>query len=138
MQNTFLLILITSLWTVGIFLATSEGEILHGVKVGFQKALGEKWSQPFISCPYCMPSVHGLLICATYHLYRYELYHVLPVWPWSLLRYLFVVVAASTFNYILYNLIRSLMGYASLYDGSAPCPEVSDVVMEIKKEEENE
>ena len=117
MQQTLLLVLFTSAWTLGLYFATYEGQILHGPKLWCEKVLGEYWAKPVLGCPYCMPSIHGLLICAAFHGKHWD-YCVHP-WQWLLLQWAFVCVAASALNNPLFNLIEVLRGYAGLFEQPA-------------------
>jgi hypothetical protein len=131
-MHTFLIIAIVSLWTLGINLATREGEILFSLKGSLTKMLGEKLTSPILGCPYCMPSVHGAIIVFTFHFlfggFPLPLYYYLLQW-------LFVTAASSTVNYIFFNLIRILLGYAELFEQKEPCPEVKEIEYNISKNE---
>lgn len=62
MITLFTLILLTSIWCIGIKIATANGMILE--KLGHyaeSKALeGRKIYEPLIVCPWCLPSIHSI------------------------------------------------------------------------------
>lgn len=112
MSQTLFLILATSMWTIGLYLASEPDEILHTVRKITTLVLGDYWSSPVLSCPYCMPSLHGFFICLVFHYYMG--FHI--AWYWYGMQWVFVAASSSALNYVLYNLIRILKGYANLFD----------------------
>jgi hypothetical protein len=118
MQQTLFLILATSMWTVGLYLATGKGQILHGLSDMIERVAGPTLNYPILGCPYCMPSVHGFLICQIFHAF----YGFTIAWYWYYLQWIFIVPCSSALNYIIYNLIRILKAYGDAY----AAPEKSD------------
>lgn len=53
------LILITTIWCLGITVASQEGMIIHGIRK-WADAKESKWAMPAITCIWCMPSIHSL------------------------------------------------------------------------------
>lgn len=122
MTVTLFLVLATSLWTIGIFMASREGSLLGKIGVASDKLLGH-WNRPVLGCVFCMTSFHGFIICILFNLY----FGFYTAWYWYALQWLFVAASASALNYILYNLIRILIGYASLFDEESECSGVTQI-----------
>lgn len=53
------LIIITSLFTWGVFAAFDEGNIFGGVRKLCEKTMGSWVCKPLFGCPYCMASIYG-------------------------------------------------------------------------------
>lgn len=53
------LILITSIWVLGLTIVTQKGMILE--RVGAWAAWQGKWTEPVISCVWCMSSIHSII-----------------------------------------------------------------------------
>lgn len=119
------------MWTIGLNLAAQEGEILGPAKKLSARIFGDYWNSPILGCPYCMPSVHGLFISLIYHLY----YGFPLQWYWYAVQWLFIVSSSSFLNYILFNLIRILKGYAALFDEQASCSEVKEIEAKLTDHE---
>lgn len=55
------LIIITSVWVLGLTIATQEHMVLYGVRVWANKYQDNyKILKALITCPFCMPSIHSL------------------------------------------------------------------------------
>lgn len=57
------LILITSIWVLGLTIATQEDMLLYGFREWGNKKQkeGKWWTEPLILCFWCMPSLHSLV-----------------------------------------------------------------------------
>lgn len=59
MINYLLTIIICSLYCFGIWIASSDGMILHGVRELSKKYLPEVLYKPLFGCVVCFASIHG-------------------------------------------------------------------------------
>ena len=109
------LIIYTSLFTLGLFIATGEGFGLHGVKNRLARLLGGRYRQygedvhyefpskfitelwkPVIGCPICMVSIWGIAIYSLLMPYSVATIYELPI----------IMCSSCAINFILYkNLI---------------------------------
>ena len=92
MALLFSLIVITSIWCLGLKVVTSDG--MAGEKVGLwaeeKYSQGKKWIEPVLYCHWCMPSIHSLVgFLFAWGIGLYE-------WHWSVLWYYPLVVAGSS------------------------------------------
>lgn len=57
------LILITSIWVLGLTIATQENMVLYSWREWGNRKLeeGKWWSEPLILCLWCMSSIHSLV-----------------------------------------------------------------------------
>ncbi len=83
-------ILITSLFIIGIHVATRAGMILGRVSIWMDLNVPYKWQKPLTECPPCMASFHGLYMA-------FVLSIDLPLIP-------VFIIAVSGLNWILANL----------------------------------
>ena len=63
MTQILSLILITSIWVLGLTIATQEDMILYSWRQWGDKKHeeGKKWIEPVILCFWCMPSIHSIV-----------------------------------------------------------------------------
>lgn len=62
MIDFILLLIIGSLWIWGVFAAFDEGNVFWPIRKSLTELGADWYLKPFISCPYCMGSVHGFII----------------------------------------------------------------------------
>lgn len=89
----FKLIIIVSIWVLGVKIATSNDMVLQSLgKWGQEKAKKYKIFEALIVCPFCMPSIHSMIG----YLFAFGL-EILPFeFDWKLIiRYPLVVMGAS-------------------------------------------
>lgn len=60
MDTLFYLIVLTSIWNIGIEIVLSDGMALERVRKWAENKTG-KWIEPLITCLWCRPSVHSLI-----------------------------------------------------------------------------
>lgn len=63
MITLFSLILITSIWVMGLTIITQEHMLLYSWREWADKKheAGSKWLEPVIICHWCMPSLHSIV-----------------------------------------------------------------------------
>lgn len=64
MITLFSLIIICTIWVVGLKIATTEGMVLSswGDYAAYQvEELGNRWFEPLLYCEWCMPSYHSII-----------------------------------------------------------------------------
>lgn len=54
------IILVTSIWCLGITIATQKDMVLHFIR-RWAEQKDSKWFEPIVICPWCMPSIHSLI-----------------------------------------------------------------------------
>jgi len=110
------LIIYTSLFTLGLFIATGEGFVLRSAKNQLAWLLGGRYRQdgedvyyqfpskfitelwkPLTGCPVCMPSVWGTVIYSLMMPYSVDTIYELPI----------IICSSCAINFILFkNLIQ--------------------------------
>jgi len=73
-----LLLLINSLFIIGLYKITDKGMIFSGFRTWLVRKLGRSVAKPFIDCPPCMSSFWGLVFFVAYFGLFYIL--LLPVY----------------------------------------------------------
>lgn len=58
MSLLFNLILITSIWCIGLTIVTQNNMLLHSVRI-WAESKESKWYAPLILCTWCLPSIHS-------------------------------------------------------------------------------
>lgn len=109
MIQFFSIVTITGLWCMGLVMAMSDGMVLHKLMLFGQKVEsgGGKWVKPFITCPYCMPSVHSLFgVFFAWNLGIVEL----SEWLKILISYPLIVCGGTAFNWLFLSVISFLNG----------------------------
>ena len=110
-------ILIISLVTIGVFIASEEGMIFYGIKKRLlYLSNGRVWVKPIIACVYCMPSVYGFIYFVYLGCKMGFSISLLPEWVLS-------AAGSVALNTILWNIIRILRLYSGFLDDSlCECP----------------
>lgn len=78
MIDFILLIIIGSLWIWGIFALFDEGNLLWFIRERAEKDGAGYMIKPFVSCPYCMSSIHGFWISIAY--YGFDQFYLIPIY----------------------------------------------------------
>ncbi len=60
MITFFTIVLFTSIWILGVTIASQENMLLHSVRV-WAEAQESKWAKVFIICIWCMSSLHSII-----------------------------------------------------------------------------
>lgn len=103
------LIIIVSIWVLGIKIATAEDMLLDNLgKWATKQAKKHKIFEALIVCPFCMPSIHSVIG----YFFAFGL-NILPFeWNWQLIiRYPLVVIGASIisgFTWVGYETINRI------------------------------
>lgn len=107
----FKLIVITSIWVLGLTIVTQKGMALYNFRQ-WAETKKSLWFEPIILCEWCMPSIHSLI--------GYAIAIGLGVinhFSWSLVvAYILVVMGSSVVSgmtWALYSLIAKLIEYYS-------------------------
>lgn len=93
MTDYLIWIILTSVWCYGFHNAFEPDMILSKAGDYLRSKVSENLLKAFISCPMCMPSVHGTFI----YLHACQ-------GDYSVTGCLMFIVCASGINYVLYNL----------------------------------
>ncbi len=99
LSTTLFLIIINSLFIIGLYEASESGRILSGVHDWMERHLPMWLYKPILGCVYCMASVWG---CVLFLFFYYPLYlqnYLLVYWL------LVHIGAVSGLNYLLYEMI---------------------------------
>lgn len=118
------LILLTSIWCLGLKILTSKGMLLERLgDFAHDKAReGELIYDPLIACEWCMPSIHSLV-----GYFFAVVIGVITVFSWRLVAiYPLVAMGSSLCSGIIWNAYLTLMSYkerneaqTDFYDGLA-------------------
>jgi hypothetical protein len=106
------LILITTIWVLGLTIVTQEGMLLFSIREWANKKheAGNKWMEPVIICYYCMPSIHSLIA----YLFAIGI-GIITSFEWKLVfMYPLVVMGSSLLNGIvwgIHKMIETKTGY---------------------------
>lgn len=59
----FKLIILTSIWCIGLFIVTQEGMLLYSFRKWAEKEneKGMRVTEALIICPWCLPSIHAMV-----------------------------------------------------------------------------
>lgn len=100
------LIILTSIWVLGLTIVTQEGMALYKIRQWGDKkqAQGAKWVEPLILCHWCMPSIHSIIgFLSAWGL------GIITEWSWKFfLLYPFVVMGSSLANGIIWVVYKTL------------------------------
>lgn len=108
----FKLIIINTIWTLGLRIATNEGMVFYWVRQWAEKKEdnGSRWVEPLILCHFCMPSFHSLFAYS----FAYGM-GIINHWSWGLLVILpLVIMGSSLLNGLIWgthNLIDAATHY---------------------------
>lgn len=108
------LILITTIWVLGLTIITTEGMGLYAVRLWAKKKIeeGNRWVEPLIYCHWCMPSIHAILgYTFAYGLGILHGYSVAYV-----LMYPLVVAGASLLCGLIWEVRQMLVNLTAYYD----------------------
>lgn len=88
----FSLIIITSIWCLGIKVVTGEGMLLQSLGKWAEKKYdnGSKWIEPLCYCHWCMPSIHTAV--GFFFAWKFGLYE----WHWAVLWYYPIAAMGSS------------------------------------------
>ena len=106
------LIIINTIWTLGLTIATSKGMVFYSVRewAEARQAKGNKWVEPLILCIYCMVSFHSVIA----YLFAYGLGFI-NYWSWELLILLpLVIMGSSLLNGLIWG-VHKLLDSANQY-----------------------
>lgn len=112
MIEYFKIVVITSIWCIGVMIVSADGMILDGLRIKAKKRIdeGKFIYEALIYCPWCLPSIHsvvGYFFCI--------ILGVIKEFEWKLIFiYPLVAMAASLITGIIWgihNLISSMMKY---------------------------
>ena len=110
----FKIIIITSIWVLGLTIATSDGMILEKWKVWGKAKMdeGHVIVEPLIMCEWCMPSLHSIFGYA----FAFGI-GVLNNFSWRLVVMYPLVVMGSSFvcgvSWTIYNMVKNKRDYYS-------------------------
>lgn len=128
MRTILSLILLLSIETIGLQIASMDEMLLHRPRVWVNamasRLLGRHKDlllMPLIECATCMPSLHGALLCTAWHLYKH-----LPFTRWSVALWVAVALGGVVLNNLLFPLIQYLWSL------NAPAPPREIVVRPYK------
>lgn len=88
MIDLIVLLIVNSLYCVGLWLATGEDMILERPAMWLSERVPEFWLKPVFGCPTCMASLHSILPFWLYSPFTVE----------SVLLYIIYVPALATLN----------------------------------------
>lgn len=128
LTQSFLLILATSLWTLGLWYASDDEMLLHPLRLFLDHQLGDL-AKPLLTCPYCMPSVHGFMVVTVYHAYRED-----AVSAAFFLQLIFVAVSAVFFNMLLISIVNALQWVVQYFENEHSLLEELRIEMNDKNE----
>lgn len=104
MKLLFELITITSIWTLGLTIASQYGRVLGFIRewADNKYEAGADWTEPLIRCVICLPSIHAVIG------YGFAVgMGLIKHFSWSLiLLYPLVVMGSCLVNAIVYSLIE--------------------------------
>ncbi len=89
------LILLTSIWVLGLTIVTQEGMLLYNIRLWAEKKAdeGNRWVEPLILCHWCMSSLHSFFG------YAFALVSGIVIYDWHILiLYPLVVMGSSIVN----------------------------------------
>ena len=108
------IISITSIWVLGLTIATQEGMILYSIREWGDKihSKGNKWIEPIILCHWCMPSLHSIVGYA----FAYKI-GVIDFVSWQIVfMYPLVVMGSSMLNGLVWGIHKLIENKSSYYE----------------------
>jgi hypothetical protein len=100
------LILLTSIWVLGLTIITQEHMLLYSIREWADKKheAGNKWLEPVILCHWCMPSLHSLIG------YSFAIgIGIITSFEWRLVfMYPLVAMGSSLFNGIVWGIHKMI------------------------------
>lgn len=110
------LILITTIWCLGLTIVTQEGMLLYSWRewANEKHESGNKFMEPLLICYYCVPSIHGVI--------GYSLaagIGVIASFEWKLVfMYPLVVMGSSLLNGLLWGIHKMIEARTGYYVNS--------------------
>lgn len=116
MTLIFELILISSIWVLGLTIITQEGMLLYSIRewANEKHENGNRWLEPVILCHWCMASLHSVIG----YLFAIGI-GIINTFEWRLVfMYPIVVMGSSLFNGIVWGIHKLIESKTQYYENA--------------------
>jgi hypothetical protein len=126
MELLFNLILITSIWVLGLTIATQEDMIFHNLRVNAERHKDNGWGimDAVILCHWCMPSIHSVFGYAI----AYGIITIPEITWVHLAMYPPVVMGSSILCGLIWSLYKLISAITQYYEDLNNIPYSEDII----------